>query len=568
MVQPFHAAFAAENILSEPEPTQSIAEPVKEQVEETTPIEIEEQSETLNKDVESIEDTEPVIETENFSEPPANESVAESTESINQNSVASSSSVSFGYMQVSSTSQTQTDSSTNEEGEQSSTTSAIGTSTNTEAFSGSNNSSSGDSDSESEYFEQSSTSTATSTQQEDGVTLEEPDTEEFVLDELNINTPQVEIATTTSASKEATTSDQILIKDTIQAEILISDENFYQFSKQSCVAVGDGTYHCSSSDIVDYDLQSVVYSDLGQNGNMEIYLKTSKGDIKQVTDNEYDDTAPYYDAETLQVVWQRSIDDRFQIILYDIVKDKESQLTFSRTNNMEPKVSADGVVWQAWDNNDWEIMYFDGTATDQITDNLLQDVTPVIQDGYILWTVIGRSEQEAKVYSLDSGEILTIEGHDGGSIANPRFVLVYDTKFANGDIITKGFDPATGISEQISAKAAPEPIEIPATDTIGEIRALIQNKSSFEDDHDLEKASTADGQSGNTSTSTTNDTLNLKDLNKSTSTIAITATSTDEVLELTEFDLILTEPVLNAENTEEGETVPVLDATSAATSTQ
>src|SRR5690606_27206597 len=128
-------------------------------------------------------------------------------------------------------------------------------------------------------------------------------------------------------------------------------------------------------------------------------------------------------------------------ILYDITEDEESQLTFSRTNNMEPKISRDGVVWQAWDDNDWEIMYFDGDFTTQITDNEVQDVAPVIEDGYVLWTILGRNTQEAKVYSLESGQTRTITGHDGGVIQNPRFVLVYDTKYDNGDIVTQGFDP-------------------------------------------------------------------------------------------------------------------------------
>jgi hypothetical protein len=219
---------------------------------------------------------------------------------------------------------------------------------------------------------------------------------------------------------------------------------------------------------------------------------------------------------------------------------------------MEPKVSRDGVVWQAWDNNDWEIMYFDGTFTDQITDNNTQDVAPVIQDRYILWTVIGRGDQEGKVYSLDSNELLTISGYDGGVIENPRFVLVYDTKFENGDIITKGFDPATGISEPIAAKPAPEPVNIPKTDPTGEIRALIQNKSSLEDELAKQLVHSDDTGAG-TTTASTSDTLNLKD--DTTETVPISATSTDGVFELTEFDLILSDTDINFDELEEIEEI-------------
>jgi hypothetical protein len=334
----------------------------------------------------------------------------------------------------------------------------------------------------------------------------------------------------------------------VEAEVLISDDNFYQFSRQSCVAVGDGTYHCTSNDATQYDTRSVVYADLGDSGNLEIYLETADGSVQQVTNNEYDDSSPYYDPTTLQIVWQRLIDGRHQIILYDIVSQEESQLTFSRTNNMEPKVSEDGVVWQAWDNNDWEIMFFDGRFTDQITDNDVQDVAPVIQDRYVLWTVIGRGEQEGKVFSLDSQEILTITGYDGGMIENPRFVLVYDTKFENGDVITQGFDPATGLSKPISAQPAPDPIDIPTPDPIGEIRALIQNKSSLEDDLEKQLIHT-DPDTGST-TATTSDTLNLKD--PETDTVATTTSATSsEPFTLTEFDLILSDVSINFDELDE-----------------
>ncbi|NCN11817.1 hypothetical protein GW937_00670 [Candidatus Kaiserbacteria bacterium] len=337
--------------------------------------------------------------------------------------------------------------------------------------------------------------------------------------------------------------------DVVVAQNLVTEDNFYQFSRQSCVAIGDGTYHCTVAASTGIDTRAVVYAELGANANMEIFLRTSKGEIKQLTDNTYDDTSPHYDAEAKKVVWQRLIDDRYQIVLYDIEKEKETQLTFSRTNNMEPKVSAEGIVWQAWDNNDWEIMYFDGTYTDQITDNFSQDLVPTINDGYILWTVLGETEQEAKVYSLASGETVSISGYEGGMITNPRFVLVYDTLYENGDIVTQGFDPATGLSAPIAAKPAPQPVNIPETDATGEIRALIQVKSAQKDKQAI------DGGTGPVSTSTPTTTTSsiagaTLDLSQGAVTQDIASSTTgsktlsdnDSTFELTDFDLVLVSP--------------------------
>lgn len=369
----------------------------------------------------------------------------------------------------------------------------------------------------------------------------------------------------------ASTTEQL--PDTIiQAQSMVNEQNFYQFSRQSCVAVGDGTYHCTSNAETDIDSSSVVYADNGVGGDLEIFLRTSRGEVREITANDFDDSSPHYDAKSRQVVWQRLIDGRHQIILYDIEAGEETQLTFSRTNNMEPKVSDEGIVWQAWDGNDWEIMYFDGTYTEQITDNVAQDVAPVIEDGYILWSVLGRDEQEARVYSLADGEILTITGHEGGTIANPRFVLVYDTKFENGDVVTKGFDPLTGLSAPIAARPAPEPIDIPTPDPIGEIRALIQNKSFDEDEFELDglpdNSESFDLNLASTSKATSSDTLNLKAPQFERATtgdeVSAAATTTKQSdFELTDFDLVLT-PTSTNDATEQSDNV----ASTTASSTQ
>jgi hypothetical protein len=342
---------------------------------------------------------------------------------------------------------------------------------------------------------------------------------------------------TDTENEVVTTSSTSAVEQVVELGSLVTNDNYYQFNRQSCVAIGDGTFHCSVKTAADIDSGSVVYASVGENNTSEIFLRTKRGESIQITDSVYDDTAPFYDPETLQIVWQRTIDGRQQIVLYDIEDKKEMQLTFSRTNNMEPKVSSAGIVWQAWDGNDWEIMYFDGVYTEQITDNQSQDVTPVIEVEYILWTVLGGEEQEARVYSLADKEAVTIAGHSGGAITNPRFILVYDTLFDNGDVVTQGFDPITGLSAPIAAKAAPKPVEIPNPDPIGEIRALIQNKSSDEEE-------LADGK-GKTSTSdvnlkasTTPTDGSVLDLSSDTVT-GLISTSTEPNLELTEFDIIV-----------------------------
>lgn len=349
----------------------------------------------------------------------------------------------------------------------------------------------------------------------------------------------------------ATTSDLALSQqdpnssstEVVKIQSLVTDENYYQFSKQSCVEVGGGVYNCTSRKEEVDNSQSVVYSERDAGGDMEIFLKTSKGSVKQITENDYDDTSPNYDAESMRIVWQRQVDGRSQIVEYDIMDDKEIQLTYSKTNSMEPKVSKSGVVWQAWDNNDWEVMFFDGSYTEQITNNDSQDVAPVIQDKYILWNVLGGNEQQARVYSLDTKETVPIQGYEGGSIVNPRFVLVYDTQFANGDVVTQTFDPATGLSKPVAAKPGPTPVQIPNTDPTGEIRALITGKTQ-KDEKDMSTVQTDDSGAGNgNGTISEPGVLNLSA--SSTDAIVAPAIATTADFELTEYDLVIPQRALD-----------------------
>ncbi len=362
-------------------------------------------------------------------------------------------------------------------------------------------------------------------------------------EETSIDSSPITVEDMTETPQESATSTEGSV---VQLQSLITEENYFQFSKQSCIEVGGGAYHCTNKDVEGIDTQSSVYAAIGGSGNMEIFLKTTKGKIKQITDNSYDDTSPNYDPESMRLVWQRLIDGRYQIILYDIAENDESQLTFSRTNNMEPKISDTGIVWQAWDNNDWEIMLFDGQYTEQLTDNETQDVAPVIQDGYVLWNVLGGTEQQARVYSLSTKETTPITGYEGGSIINPRFVLVYDTEYENGDIVTQSFDPTTGLSEPIAAKPVSEPIDIPENDPTGEIRALLIQGKSQKEEHEL--TDLTDGGNTEPIATSTPGTLDLKapgDAGNFDAVIA-PATTTDPAFELTEYDLVIPEGALEA----------------------
>jgi len=158
----------------------------------------------------------------------------------------------------------------------------------------------------------------------------------------------------------------------------------------------------------------------------------------------------------------------------------------------------------------------------------------------VLWNVLGGTEQQARVYSLDTKETTSIQGYEGGSIINPRFVLVYDTEYENGDVVTQSFDPTTGLSEPIAAKPAPEPINVPETDPTGEIRALITGGKTQKDEKELTDIDAGDGGGATPVASSTPGTLDLKTNPDIVDIVAIPAT-VDAPFELTEYDLVIPE---------------------------
>ncbi len=108
-----------------------------------------------------------------------------------------------------------------------------------------------------------------------------------------------------------------------------------------------------------------------------------------------------------------------------------------------------------------------------LTDNTTHDIAPSINGTHIVWQSFENEAWRMKVYDIRTGLIDTIEDTGGGSIENPRFVLVYDAKMETGDIETRGYDLKSGEVLDLASRPTPVPEEIPDPDQTGEKRALV-----------------------------------------------------------------------------------------------
>lgn len=275
-----------------------------------------------------------------------------------------------------------------------------------------------------------------------------------------------------ATNTELTTAEPIE-GETVTLSAITTDENRFVFGKSECVSAGDETFYCTKGAPLATPIRSDrVFSAVDSDGDKEIFVE--RGSIvTQVTSNNVDDDAPYFDELTNSLVWHRLIDGRYQIISYDIEKGEETQITHDRFNNMEPHRYGDTTVWQGWIGNDWEIMMLVGDELTMLTDNTVHDITPSINGDHVVWQSFEGDSWKMKVYDIRTKQIQTIEDSAGGSVENPRFVLVYDTKLNSGDVETRGFNLETGEVVSLGAKPVPVPEDIPDPDQTGEKRAIV-----------------------------------------------------------------------------------------------
>lgn len=322
----------------------------------------------------------------------------------------------------------------------------------------------------------------------------------------------------------------------VDTSVVSHNDSLYQFNKSQCVSMGSGAYHCFDASAADVSASSdVLYVDRDADGDKEIFVNT-EGTVHQITNNQLDDDAPYYDSVSDTIVWHRLVNGSYEIFSYQ--DNTETQISSGFLNNMEPHRAGMYTVWQAWVNDTWQIVLFDGSTTKIISKQAGQNIAPQVQGEYVIWNVTNGTDHKVAVYEIATGLVSIIDDTEGARVYNPRFVLVYDTKFDNGDIITKGYDAATGLVVPLSAQPAVPPMKIPSSDQTGETRALIQVKTqSRGDESEFEITPTNEGTSTDATINSVATSSNQVVTDLSINLQQPPATTT---LILTDYDLVVT----------------------------
>jgi hypothetical protein len=263
------------------------------------------------------------------------------------------------------------------------------------------------------------------------------------------------------------------IGEVVTVNAVNDSRNEFSFSDNECTSAGDGTFYCVKTEAEAQVSQTDrIFSAPDKEGDREIYIEKDAV-LVTLTDNQYDDEDPYYDSVSDTAVWHRLINGRYQIISYDFDAEEEIQLTSDHYNNMHPNKFGDVLVWQGWVGNDWEIFLSrDGEVT-MLTDNNIHDISPSVNGTHIVWQSFESNAWQMKVYDIRTGVIDSVGDTEGGSIENPRFVLVYDTTSQSGDVETRGYDLKSGEVMELGATPVDLPEELPDPDQTGEDRAIV-----------------------------------------------------------------------------------------------
>lgn len=203
------------------------------------------------------------------------------------------------------------------------------------------------------------------------------------------------------------------------------------FSLEECTLLSDKELYCVSEDHEYRERtggRDRIVSHTDKNLIQQIVFQEQSGRTRVLTDNSVDDVEPVYNKDGKLAAWQRYLNDRWQVVVYDLDLDSEVFMTDTSFNNTSPDLSSSAVVWQGWADNGWEIFYanrLDGLwESKRLTEDEFQNVDPHIFENTVVWNSYRGGEWKMVSYSLSTGEkeVLGVSQKK----TTPRFALVWD----------------------------------------------------------------------------------------------------------------------------------------------
>lgn len=301
---------------------------------------------------------------------------------------------------------------------------------------------------------------------------------------------------TISTSIEATEPPAINIDQLMQEREQVLREQLRkqveeEFTK-GCTTLDGTGYYCLKSDVPKFsgDLSpsrevGEVTADVSTEGSdKEIFVM--RGGIRvQLTNNDREDAFPAKDLAGSRVVWQGMVDGRWQIFTALMASDTPEvvQLTHGGENNFNPRTEGGVIAWQAWINNNWEVVLVkphQGTPrsiedrlpdeqialgvdgawdVQRVTTDVAHDMFPSVANGVVTWQKAENNGWSIYAYGIDSQVVTKISSGNAKS-ERPRFAVVWDEDGADGRKLMS-YDLATGETNDLTQRAREAPYQRP-----------------------------------------------------------------------------------------------------------
>jgi hypothetical protein len=115
---------------------------------------------------------------------------------------------------------------------------------------------------------------------------------------------------------------------------------------------------------------------IGVSGTCFVATAAGAGEVLQITSDEASQSS--LDSDGSQLVWATG----------DAVYRWDGSTVSVAVSTPAPeqvRVSGTNIVWRSHDGNDYEIFFFDGATTTQLTDNDVEDVQPDVSGSNVVW---------------------------------------------------------------------------------------------------------------------------------------------------------------------------------------
>lgn len=155
------------------------------------------------------------------------------------------------------------------------------------------------------------------------------------------------------------------------------------------------------------------------------------------------------DADGEYVTFVTDVNGAGQVFLHHIPSGADVQLTNSSTN-LQPEVSSSGmVVWERWIDEGWQIFLFDGKSIKQLTSGDVSVNADIEGDRVVYARQGGDGEWRAVMYTISSGESQEIA----------RGVEAKRPRFENGRVVF-GFEKAKK-TEDVATPSGELAVDLP-----------------------------------------------------------------------------------------------------------